>query len=270
MTGGEAQEFITALVDHELPEPERALLETHLNECADCRTALAAERALKQAIHGTGAQLRAPDALRARILSDPRIFPARGGFVRTWRDYLWPMPPALRPALAMAILLAVSLPAYYFLDYRRDPIAVAALESYDLFVQGKLPVSRPASADEIAALLTRAVSGRFHPMGYDFTVMDLRPVAGLVREIDGRKILVAIYQGPRGTIFCYTFLGSEADAPPNAAKFFDSEKKLNFYAFSRGTVNAVFHREGDVICILASEIPMAELLAVTRLKARPS
>jgi anti-sigma factor (TIGR02949 family) len=270
MKCGEAQEFITALVDHELPEPERALLETHLHECADCRTALAAERALKQAIHSTGAQLRAPDALRARILLDPRIFPAQGRSARRWRDYLWPMPPALRPALAVAMLLAVALPAYYFIDYRREPVAVAALESYDLFLQGKLPARRAANAGEIAEQLTRAVGGRFHPMGYDFSAMDLRPVASLVREIQGRKILVAIYQGPHGAIFCYTFLGSEEDAPPNAARFFDSEKKLNFYAFSRGGVNAVFHREGEVVCILASEMPLEKLLTLTRSKASAS
>lgn len=270
MTCGEAQELITAVVDGELPEAERALLETHLHACADCRTALAAEQALKQAIHGTGALLRAPDALRARILSDPRIFPAQRRSARRWRDYLWPMPPALRPALAVAFLLAVALPTFYFLDYRREPIAVAALEASQLYLSGKLAVQRETNADEIAERLTRAVGGRFHPMGYDFTAMDLRPVAGLVREIQGRKILVAIYQGPHGAILCYTFLGSEDDAPPNAAKFFDVEKKMNFYAFSRGGVNAVFHREGDVICILASQMPMEELVAVTRSKARPS
>jgi anti-sigma factor RsiW len=270
MTCGEAQELITAVVDGELPEPERASLETHLHDCADCRTALKAERALKQAIRGTGAQLRAPAALHARILSDPRIFPAQGRGARRWRDYLWPMPPALRPALTVAILLAVALPAYYFMGYRVEPVAVAALESSDLYLRGKLPARRAANADEIVEQLTRAVSGRFHPMGYDFSAMGLRPVAGLVLEVQGRKILVAIYQGTHGAILCYTFLGSEDDAPPNAAKFFDAGKQMNFYAFSRGTVNAVFHREGDVICILASEIPMEELLAVTRSKARPS
>jgi mycothiol system anti-sigma-R factor len=270
MTCGEAQELITALVDGELPEPERASLEIHLHACADCQTTLAEERTLKQAVRESGAQLRAPAALRARILSDPRIFPAQRRGARRWRDYLWPMPPALRPALAVAILLAVALPAYYFMDHREEPVAVTALETYDLFLRGKLAVPPAATAEEIAAQLTRAVGGRFHPMGYDFSAMDLRPVAGLVREIDGRKILVAIYQGPQGAILCYTFLGSEDDAPPNAAKFFDAGKQMNFYAFSHGRVNAVLHREGDVICILASEIPMEELLAVTRSKARPS
>jgi hypothetical protein len=44
---------------------------------------------------------------------------------------------------------------------------------------------------------------------------------------------------------------------------------MTFFAFSRGRVNAVLHREGDVICILAAEMPMEELLALTKSKARP-
>jgi hypothetical protein len=100
--------------------------------------------------------------------------------------------------------------------------------------------------------------------------MDLRPVAGVVREIQGRKVLVAIYQGGGGAILCYTFLGAEKDAPPNAARFFDPEKKISFYAFSSDRVNAVLHREGEVICILASEMPMDELLALAKSKAKPS
>jgi hypothetical protein len=39
-------------------------------------------------------------------------------------------------------------------------------------------------------------------------------------------------------------------------------------AFSRGAVNAVLHREGGVICILAAEMHMEDLLALTRSKAR--
>lgn len=270
MTCGEAEELITALVDGESRGAERALLEAHLHECADCRSALATERALKQAIRDSGTRLRAPVALRTGILSDRRIFPEQGRTAKGWREHLWPMPPVLRPALAAAIVLLIALPAYYLADFRREPITVAALETYDLFLQGNLPTRRAEDADEIVAYLSRAVGGRFHPMGYDFSAMDFRPVAGSVRELQGRKILVAIYQGPRGAIFCYTFLGSDDDAPPNAARFFDADKKINFYAYSRGRINAVFHREGEVICILASQIPMAELLAVTRSKARPS
>lgn len=270
MTCGEAQELITALVDRALPEAERAPLETHLHECADCRAALEAERGVKRAVRDSGAQLRAPAALRARILSDPRIFPEQSRTAKGWRDYLRPITPILRPAVAGALVIAIAVAAFYFTGREKEPIAVAALESYDHFVRGKLPASRTASADEIVAQLTRAVDGRFHPMGYDFSAMDFRPVAGAVREIEGRKILVAIYEGPRGAILCFTFLGSEADAPPNAARFVDAEKKMNFYAFSRGSINAVFHREGDVNCIVAAQLPMDELLAAARSKAKSS
>jgi hypothetical protein len=86
----------------------------------------------------------------------------------------------------------------------------------------------------------------------------------------GRKILVAIYEGPGGTLFCYTFFGSEEDAPANSAKFFDPPKKINCYAFSRGGVNAVLHCEGSLIYVLASKIPMEDLLALAKSKAKPS
>jgi anti-sigma factor (TIGR02949 family) len=265
MTCEEAQELITALVDQELFGTERSSLEAHLDECARCRLVLGKERALKQAMRAAGRSIHAPSQLRARILADRRIFPE----TRQWWDYLWPAPHIARPALAVALFLAIVLPTFILLKSTSDPIAVAALETYDLFRRGELPVQR-AEPKEIVEQLTRSVGGRFHPMGYDLTAKDLKPVAGLVREIEGRKVLVAIYEGKGGTLFCYTFLGSETDAPPNAARFFDAVKKMNFYAFSRGNVNAVFHREGEVICILASEMPMDALLALASSKAKPS
>ena len=268
MNCNEAQELITALVDQELDQAERSSLEAHIKECSGCRLALEEELALKQKIRQAGERMHAPGLLRNRILSDQRIFPEKS---RTrWQDYIWPMAHLARPALAAGLLLAIALPAFFLLKPKSEPIAAAALKTYDLFAKGELSVRRTENPDEIVEQLTRAVGGHFHPMGYDFTAMNLRPVAGVVREIQGRKILVAIYQGQGGTLFCYTFFGSEEDAPPNAARFFDASKKINFYAFSRGGVNAVFHREGEVICILASEMSTEELLALARSKAKPS
>jgi Putative zinc-finger len=268
----EARELITALVDQELLDPERPLLEMHLKECARCRFALEEERRLKTEIRAAADHLRAPAQLRNRILTDPRLFREKSQSTRGWRDYIWPRSFTLRPALIVTLLLVFSLSSLYLFNVNRtkQPIAVAALETYGLFLSNELPVSRANGAAKIKEQLIRAVGGSFEPMGYDFSAMNLEPVAGAIREIQGRKILVAIYQGQGGTLFCYTFVGSEADAPQAAARFFDADKKINFYAFSRGGMNAVLHREGDVICILASEMPMEELLALARSKARPS
>jgi anti-sigma factor (TIGR02949 family) len=268
MTCEEAQELITALVDRELPDHERTSLESHLAECSHCRFAVEQEQLVKKLIHSRAERMHAPVDLRNRLLSDQRIFserkPAR------WQDRLRPMPNLAALAVAAGLLFAVALPLISLFKSTKEPIAAATLESYELFARGQLSVRRVENPDEIVKQLTAAVGGHFHPMGYDFTAMGLRPVAGLVREIEGRKILVAIYEGPGGTLFCYTFFGSEEDAPMNSAKFFDPSKKISFYAFSRGPVNAVFHREGKVICILASEMPMDQLLALARSKATPS
>lgn len=270
MNCDEAQELITALVDQELDQAKRLTLEAHLKECAGCRLGFEEELALKQKIRRAGARMHAPALLRDKILSDRRIFRAKRRSARQWLETLWPASPVYQSALALTVLVLLIVPAYYLSNRISQPVALAALESYDLFARGQLPVQPAQTSDQIVRELTQAVGGRFHPMGYDLSAVNLRPVAGVLRETNGRKILVAIYQGEGGSLLCYTFLGSEADAPPNSARFFDSDMKMNFYAFSRAGINAVLHREGDVICILASEMPMDELLALVKSKARPS
>src|SRR6266481_2369102 len=52
---------------------------------------------------------------------------------------------------------------------------------------------------------------------------------------------------------CFIFLGTEGDVQPKTPRFFEPEKKMEFYTFSRkkSMTGAVLHRERDVICILA-------------------
>jgi hypothetical protein len=270
MNCAQAQELITALVDNELDPGVRPALEAHIDECSGCRLGFEEELALKRKVRVAGERMHAPAQLRSRILSDRRIFPEKRRSARQWLKDLWPASPVYRTAIALSFLILLILPTYYLSNRVSPPVGLAAIETYDSFRRGDLPFDRTSNSDEIVGRLTQAVDGRFHPMGYDLSAMNMIPVAGVVRQIDGRKILVAIYQGEGGSLLCYTFLGSEGDAPPNAAKFFDPDKKTNFYAFSRAGINAVLHREGDVICILASEMPMDELLALAREKSRPS
>lgn len=262
----QAQELVTALVDRELLDADRGSLESHLKDCADCRLALEQEQLLKETLRRRAQSVRAPAELRARILADLDVSPKTSR--NRWWNTLGQGMPFFRPALAAGLLLAIALPAFFLLKPASEPLAVAALQTYGRFVSGELPAHRAENGSEIVAQLTRAVGGNFHPMGYDLSAMGLEPVAGSVREIQGRKVLVVIYQGQGGNLLCYTFLGSEADVPFHAARFFDAVKKIDFYAFSRDGVNAVFHREGGVICILATERPMEELLAVAKSKAK--
>jgi hypothetical protein len=151
-----------------------------------------------------------------------------------------------------------------------EPISLAALEMQKKFIGGEVSVRKASNPDELRKWQIRAVNGEFAPMEYDLSSMNMLPAGGVVREINGRKMLVTYYTGNGLSVTCFTFLGTEEDAPKNALVFFDREKKMKFYSFSKDGFNAVLHREGKIICILVSDMSGDELLALVRAKVQPS
>ncbi len=263
----EAQELITALVDKQLPGSERASIEGHLKDCSRCQLIYSQELELKREVRKAGAGLGAPAELREKILHDPRVFaqkPTRSiGPARDARLYL-------RPALALALLILLVLPVLYMMRPAGRPISLTAFETHEKIVSGELPIIRAGSPEEIKEMLYHSVDDKFAPMTYDLSMMNLKAVGGTVREFGGRKVLVTVYEGEGISVTCYTFLGTERDAPPGAEIFFAAEKTTNFYTYSRAGINAVFHREGKLICILVSKLPLPELLTLARSNAQPT
>lgn len=259
-----AEELITALVDGQLAESERGELENHFKGCTQCRFALAQERNLKKAIFTAGRELRAPAALKESLLNDPRLFATaapRLSFMRRLDLHRH------GAAIALAASLAVVVSAW-LLRPNSPAIALAAVSTYaQAFEAGPLTI-QSADIKVLTSALTAMVQARFKPMGYDFAMMQIHPTGGALRTIAGREVLVTRYLGPGHALLCYTFLGDESDAPAGAAVFHDAAKGLDFYAFTLGNVNAVLHRENGVICILAAEMAMNELIELARAKAK--
>ncbi len=264
MTCQEAQEIITALVDHELVNGERVRLEQHLAECADCRLALDDEQTVKNYLKDARVQLHVPELLRARILADRRFFPEPSP-AKSWFNIFWPEQVHTRRTWAAAFALILLVPIFYFVKGRRS-VSLEAVHTYELFRHNELTLVA-TTPEEIENQLKNTAAERIRPLPYDLSALGLRPVAGTVREMNGRKVRVTVYQGNGRSLLCYTFQGTENDAPANAAIFYDATKRLNFFAYSSGSINAVLHRQGDVICILVSEMPMDELLALSRKRA---
>lgn len=266
----EAQELITALVDNEISHPERSSIESHLKDCPKCQLIYAREQALKREVRMAGASMSAPADLREKIQSDRRIFPQRAESAKRWKWLVWPVKPSLRPAFVLALLILLVLPTLYLMGPTEQSIPLSALNTHKKIVAGAISFTKAGDQEGIKELLLRSVGGRFAPMGYDLSMMNLQAVGGIVQEVGGRKLLVTIYEGQGLFLTCYTFLGTEEDAPAEATRFFDSGKKITFYTFSRNGVNGVFHREGQVICVLVSQMSLRELLALARSKAQPS
>jgi anti-sigma factor RsiW len=265
----DAQELITALVDNELFPEERRAIEGHLWVCQKCRSSHEQELILKRQIRLASAALTAPAGLREKVQEEigKQSADGRPGASRGLRS--WLMMPALRPAFALMLLALVILPlAYHW--WPAKTVALASLEIHENIVRGEKAFTRSNDPAELKRALVQAVGKRFAPMGYDLSAMKVYPVGGFVQKIAGREVLVTVYQGDGPAVTCFTFVGDEADAPKGAQLVYDPEKRMNFYTFSHGDMHGVLHREGETICIMVSKMPMAELLAMVREKARPA
>ncbi|MFQ5850952.1 MAG: anti-sigma factor family protein [Candidatus Binatia bacterium] len=260
----EAGELVTALVDNELTELERNSVESHLKNCLRCQYIYKQEQELKRQIGFIGARITAPSDLKARILSDRRIFPGATDSSGEWRGLFWPAKVVLRPAFALALLVLLVLPIFYLMWPSGEAVSLAALETHGKIVTGDISFIRAESREKVKELLYRSVERRFAPMGYDLSRVGLKAVGGLVQEVGGRRILVTVYEGKGPSLSCFTFLGTVKDVPPKARLFFDPDKKINFYTFSNGQMNGVMRRVGGRICILVSKMPMGELLDLAR------
>ena len=266
----EAQEFITALVDNQLSDEERSLIDSHLKDCQRCQFSFEQEQALKREISAAGARLHAPAELRSKLLSDRRIFPSPERSSGSWTERVFPAWLFPRPTLALALGVLLILPLLYLMRTPNEPISLAALEIQKKIIDGEVSVQKASNPDELRKWQIHAVNGEFAPIYFDLSAMNVQPVGGVVQEIKGRKMLVTVYAGNGLSVTCFTFLGTEEDAPKIASVFFDPDKKMKFYSFSKDGFSAVLHREGTVICILVSNMSGDELLALVRAKVQPS
>src|SRR5437867_2390799 len=260
----EAQELITGLVDDELTAIEKAAVEEHLAECHDCTAQFEREMALKRDIRLAARAIVVPQDLREQIA-------AREGKLDsdTWATRVissareWLATARRRPIYGFAVV-ALVVAAWLFQLRPKDDIPTRTLAIHESLVSGKTALLRVNDAAQLRKELTRAINSRFEPIALDLSEFKLHPVAGFAEKIANRDVLVTVYEGDGSTVTCFTFLGGEADAPQGSERFFDPDKRINFYGFSRGGVNGVMHREGNVICILVSKMSPADLLDVAR------
>ena len=260
----EAEEIISALADNELSDRERSSIEGHLRECPRCQRAYEWHRSLNSEIRTVSASVVAPIDLTQRILSDQGTMPKEAESSNARSALIVRLQPFLRPAFASALLVIVVISMLFLMLTPSQPISLTALQIRAKIDEGEISLREATNTDELHDWLRHAVGGKFGPLGYDFSPLGVNPIGGTVREVKGRQILVAVFRGNGLSITCFTFLGTEEDAPKNATVFFDPETKIRFYSFSRNGIHAVLHREDNIICILTSNMPPEKLLSLVR------
>lgn len=259
----EAEELISALADNELSDRERSSIEGHIRDCPRCQRAYEWHQSLNSELRAVSASVVAPIDLRQRIVSDQGTMP-KAAESNSSRKAILRLQPFLRPAFASALLVILLISIFFLMQRPSQPISLMALQIRAKIDEGQISLQEATNTDELHDWLGRAVDGKFGPLGYDFSPLGVKPIGGTVREVEGRQILVAVFRGNGLSITCFTFLGTEEDAPKNATVFFDPETRIRFYSFSRNGINAVLHREDNTICILTSNMPAEELLSLVR------
>ncbi len=169
--------------------------------------------------------------------------------------------------LAVAAV-AAALIAYVVLANRTTPLDLPAQAARDLGAVGSRSLPLELQTSE-AAVLERYFADA--PNGPRVRVIDLGmmgiPLEGGVRHVlDGQPSALYAYRTPSGArLVCQMYVGRLSDLPPpdNAV----DNKGFHFQIYDRGGVTVVFWQEGDIVCVLASNLPAGEVIALAFEKA---
>jgi anti-sigma factor RsiW len=252
-------EWIDNLVSGELPDERREELERHLSSCEACRAESDALRALRAATRKLAETPAAPTGLDAAV--------------RSALDAAADEPPAVsrrgrRPAwLTAAAALAVVIAGAWWLwgPSAASDLPGAAVASYRLHRDGQLPHAL-VTADEavLEDFFERLLE--FRARVIDLRMMELTLVGGRVHELEGRPSALYAYRGPDGqVVLCQMLPGTLEELP--APDSTHEERGFTFQVYERGDLTAVFWLEGEVLCVLVSDMPAPELLGLAREKA---
>ena len=249
-------ERIDDLVTGELPEGQREELERHLSSCEACQAELDALRALRGATRQLAATAAVPAGLdadvRAALDGAPRVSPRPARSRGTWL------------AVAAAVMIAAAA-AVWFQAPASEDLPGAAIRSYQLHRVGQLPLAIEAVDEEVLqGFFERQLE--FPARVIDLRMMEYALIGGRVHELQGRPTALYTYRGPDGRIvLCQMLLGTLEELPPADETY--EERGFTFRVYRRGERTAVFWLEGQVLCILVSDMPAPELLALAREKA---
>jgi len=252
----EYRDLVAAHVDEQLSPEELALALAHLAGCARCARELETQRACGHCLRGRNLIQATPDALRRTILA--RITAEeRAQSRQAWWSAWWPRP-VIRLALAGVVgvlLVAVALPLLRsgpptgsaLLDRVVADYRAAELEHVALSVRTDDPMELRKYYYESGAFSFRNTVVDLEPLGFQL-------VGGTITELAGQKSTLSLYRGTRGMIVCHRIQAAGVEIPPGG----EVAGGDRFYTV--GGITICVHREGDVLCLMASGLPHADFV----------
>ena len=260
---GHPKDALQELLDGRLQGEARARVQEHLGSCAACRRETEALRLTKLAARRAFAAEPAPPALRHTILQ---------ALDHEDRREQSPMPnsmrsrPRRRLVFAAGLAASVLVVASLFLLRRPPALPASVAKDYEVYRAGgvSLELRTPDPAALSRFFAERGVTFRTRVL--DLGMMGYRLVGGRVHHLRGRTSAFFVYEGPGKRIaVCQMFEGSISDLPTGATV--REQGGIVMRAYRVGGTSVAFWQEGNVVCVLASDLAVEDLMRLAFLKA---
>ena len=243
------------LLDGRLGAADAARVEAHVRECAGCREELDVLRRGRDLARTAVSRADVPPELLASVVArldaaapGPRRFDARR-----------------RRLLMYAVGTAAAGLATAIYVRRRPDIPAEAAESYVAYRNGTK--SLEVTTGDPAAL-EQFFNGRlpFRTRVFDLAMMRYSLAGGRIDQLGGHSSAMYVYAGPDGRhLLCQMYLGTLSElAQPDERR---TQNGIAFQVYTRGPHTAVFWSEASVTCVVVSDMPAADTVALALAKA---
>jgi len=238
-------------LDRRLDPASLSRVEAHLRTCASCRRAadeLAHARDLLRALPARPL----PAELVAQIdqlLDKESAATSRAPWPR------WATLAGL--AAAAVVVLAVWI-------WRPASLPAAAAGDVGRVADGTLPVE--LITNDAAALERHFAARGVHVRVLDLAMMGWQLEGGRVHTLARRPSALYVYRRADGRqLVCQMFAGTAGELP--AAATTRESGGFTFRVFHQGPRTLVFWQEGEILCVLGSDLPSDEVIALAIAKA---
>lgn len=257
---GHPIERLVDLLDDRLGAADADEVRGHVAACAECRRELEWLTAGRAAARVARRADAAPDDLRALVTA--ALDEVDGAAVTP------DVPRPTRRALWAGLAAAAALALYVAGPWRQptpDPVDVARVE-YEGVRGGAVELERRSSdAAELERYFNEPARGP-QVRVIDLGMMGWTLEGGARRQLGARASALYAYRSPDGDrLVCQMYAGRLAELP--AADETRRENDFDFHVYTRAGVTLVFWQEGTLVCVLAADLPAAEVLALAVAKA---
>jgi len=151
---------------------------------------------------------------------------------------------------AFVLLLIFAIPYLIWRGRVGEGIFSDVIAQYQNVMQGIVDTKQASSSTPAARLLDLS------PWGYQV-------LARQTRQLNGQEARVFVYQGPQKDYLLAQEFDGVDFSPPFGAKTVRASSRA-FVSYSQEGVNLIAWKERDLLCIIASALPMEKLLTLAQ------